>query len=481
MIGYGTMFSSILILSMGCKQRKGTKGKWSSSLHRILSDHRLKGAIAGVSVRSAKTGDLLFHHNGDTRLTPASNMKLVTGAAALEMLGSDYRFTTEVCTDGEIHDGTLSGNLYLRGKGDPTLLKEDFDQFVSQLKSIGVKRIEGNIVADESWFDDQHLSEDMIWSDEHEYYGAQISALTVSPNTDYDAGTIMVTVSGEEIGSAPEVVLHPKTSYVDIVNLATTVSSEEEGELFIKRNHGSNTITISGTISQFGDPETNWIAVWNPAAYALDLFIESLLTHHITLSGKKEFASTPSYAKTLLYKKSMPLSELLIPFMKLSNNGHAEVLLKEMGRLHSGKGSFEAGLEVVKMFLRGEGLNPNNMCLRDGSGISQMNLIQPNELSKLLYTLQTKGWFSSFFDSLPVAGAPERYVGGTLRERLRQTSAENVIFAKTGSLIGVTSLSGYIKRKEPLVFSVIMNNFLDEEEMEKIEDEIMLILAGDVL
>jgi serine-type D-Ala-D-Ala carboxypeptidase/endopeptidase (penicillin-binding protein 4) len=152
-----------------------------------------------------------------------------------------------------------------------------------------------------------------------------------------------------------------------------------------------------------------------------------------------------------------------------------------MGRLHLGKGSFEAGLEVVKMFLRGEGLNPNNMCLRDGSGISQMNLIQPNELSKLLYTLQTKVWFSSFFDSLPVAGAPERYVGGTLRERLRQTSAENVIFAKTGSLIGVTSLSGYIKRKEPLVFSVIMNNFLDEEEMEKIEDEIMLILAGDVL
>ena len=275
--------------------------------------------------------------------------------------------------------------------------------------------------------------------------------------------------------------LHPKTNYVDIVNLATTVSPEEEGEIVIKRNHGSNTITISGTISQFGDPENNWIAVWNPAAYALDLFFESLLTHHITLSGKKEIASTPSHAKTLLSKKSMPLSELLIPFMKLSNNGHAEVLLKEMGKVYAGKGSFEAGLEVVKTFLRSEGLNPNNMCLRDGSGISQMNLIQPNELSKLLYTLQNKNWFSPFFDSLPVAGSPERYVGGTLRERLKQTSAENVIFAKTGSLIGVTSLSGYIKRKEPLVFSVIINNFLDEEEMEKIEDEIMLILAGDVL
>jgi len=471
---------------MGCKQGNGTlhqKGKWSSSLHRILSDHRLKGAIAGVSVRSAKTGDLLFNHNGDTRLTPASNMKLITGAAALEMLGSDYRFTTEVCTDGEIHDQTLIGNLYLRGKGDPTLLREDFDHFVSELKSIGVKRIEGNVVADESWFDDQHHSEDMIWSDEHEYYGAQISALTVSPNTDYDAGTIMVTVSGGEIGSAPEVVLHPKTDYVDINNLATTVSTEEEGEgeLVIKRNHGSNTITISGTISQFGDPKTNWIAVWNPSAYVMDLFFESLQTHHITLSGKKEFASTPIHAKTLLSKKSMPLSELLIPFMKLSNNGHAEVLLKEMGRVHLGKGSFEAGLEVVKTFLRSEGLNPNNMCLRDGSGISQMNLIQPNELSKLLYTLQNKNWFSSFFDSLPVAGSPERFVGGTLRERFRQTSAENVIFAKTGSLIGVTSLSGYIKRKEPLVFSVIINNFLDEEEMEKIEDEIILSLAGDVL
>lgn len=409
-------------------------------------------------------------------------MKLFTAGAVLNTLGPDYRFTTEVCTDGKLHAGDLSGNLYLRGKGDPTLLPEDLENFVLELKSLGVKRIQGNLVGDESWFDAQHLSEDMVWSDEHEYYGAQISALTISPNTDYDAGTIMLTVSSEgEIGDSPEIIVSPNTHYVDVINLATIVSSEEEGDLSIKRNHGSNTIIISGTISQYAPLETRWIAVWNPSLYALEVFSERLVSHGITLTGKKELGPTPDHVTTLFTRSSMPLSELLIPFMKLSNNGHAEIFIKEMGRVHKGEGSFDAGLEVVKMFLKGEGLNPDNMCLRDGSGISQMNLIQPNELTMLLFKLQHKSWFIPFLNSLPVAGSPERLVGGTLRERFRGTTAENVVFAKTGSLIGVTSLSGYIKKEEPLIFSIVINHFLDEEEIEKVEDDILLVLSGNAL
>ncbi|WP_226657910.1 D-alanyl-D-alanine carboxypeptidase/D-alanyl-D-alanine endopeptidase [Guptibacillus hwajinpoensis] len=453
-----------------------------STLHKVLNDKRLEGAIAGVSVRSARTGAILFNQFGNTRLTPASNMKLLTAAAALHTLGPDYCFTTEICTDGIIHDGELIGNLYLRGKGDPTLLPKDLEKFALELQSLGVRRIQGDLVGDESWFDAQYLSEDMIWSDEHEYYGAQISALTISPNTDYDAGTIMLTILSEgEIGESPEFMIFPKTHYVEVVNLATIVSSKEEGDLRVKRNHGSNTITITGTVSQYAAPEKKWIAVWNPATYALEVFSETLVSYGITLSGNKVLAQTPDHVKTLLTKTSMPLSELLITFMKLSNNGHAEVLIKEMGRLRKGEGSFEAGLEVVKMFLKGEGLNPDNMCLRDGSGISQMNLIQPNELSMLLFKLQNKSWFPTFLNSLPIAGSPERLVGGTLRERFGGTSAENIVFAKTGSLIGVTSLSGYIKKEEPLIFSIMINHFLDEEETEKIEDEIMLVLSGEAL
>ena len=433
-------------------------------------------------MRCAGTGEMLFNHSGDTRLTPASNMKLFTAAAALNTLGPDYCFTTEIWTDGMLHAGDLSGNLYLRGKGDPTLLQKDLDKFAKELKSLGVKRVQGNLVGDESWFDAQHLSEDMVWSDEHEYYGAQISALTISPNTDYDAGTIMLTISSEgEIGDSPEFMVSPKTHYVDVINLATIVSSKEEGELCVKRNHGSNTIIITGTISQYAAPENKWIAVWNPASYALEVFSETLVNHGITISGNKELGPTPDRVSMLLTRSSMPLSELLFPFMKLSNNGHAEVLIKEMGRIRRGEGSFDAGLEVVKMFLKGEGLNPDNMCLRDGSGISQMNLIQPNELSMLLFKLQNKSWFPTFLNSLPIAGLPDRLVGGTLRERFGGTSAENVVFAKTGSLIGVTSLSGYIRKEEPLIFSIMINHFLDEEEIEKIEDDIILVLSGEAL
>nr|WP_273852747.1 D-alanyl-D-alanine carboxypeptidase/D-alanyl-D-alanine-endopeptidase [Pseudalkalibacillus spartinae] len=452
------------------------------SLHNVLHDKRLQGAIAGVSVRCAKSGEMLFNHFGNTRLTPASNMKLITAGAALNTLGPDYRFTTEVCTDGKLNSGDLIGNLYLRGKGDPTLLAKDLEDFALKLQSLGMKRIQGNLVGDESWFDDQHLSEDMVWSDEHEYYGAQISALTISPNTDYDAGTIMLTISSEgEIGDSPEFSVSPKTHYVDVINLATVVSSKEEGELGIKRNHGSNTIVLTGTVSQNAAPETKWIAVWNPASYAIEVFYEALERYGISISGHKKIASAPEDVSTLLTRPSMPLSELLIPFMKLSNNGHGEIFIKEMGRVRKGEGSFDAGLEVVKMFLKEEGLNPDNMCLRDGSGISQMNLIQPDEITNLLFKLQNKSWFLTFLNSLPVAGSPERLVGGTLRDRFGGTTAENIVFAKTGSLIGVTSLSGYIKKEEPLIFSIMINHFLDEEEIEKVEDDIILVLSENAL
>ncbi|WLR60007.1 D-alanyl-D-alanine carboxypeptidase/D-alanyl-D-alanine endopeptidase [Guptibacillus hwajinpoensis] len=477
----GVVISSLFLGSRYRKKRNGkiNNGKTlSHSLHSIVNDERLHGAIAGISIRCNHSGELLYDHFGDLRMTPASNMKLITAAAALEKLGADYRFSTEVETDGEIQDGRLMGNLYLKGKGDPTVLKEDLDQFALELKALGIERIQGDVIGDYSWYDEQHLSEDMVWSDEHEYYGAQISALTISPDRDFDAGTIIVEVSPGEEGDSPKVVISPTANEIQLVNNALTTSpSYGEGELHIFRQHGTNTLTISGTISKDASPEKKWIALWNPNSYALRLFKDSLKRLGIYIS-EEALKNKSTEIKTLFTKQSMPLSELLLPFMKLSNNGHAEVLIKEMGRKVRGEGSFSAGLEVVRTFLREEGLDPDNMCLRDGSGISQMNLIQPNQLSLLLFKLQSKPWFSLFLNSLPVAGIPDRLVGGTLRERLSTTSAEGVVFAKTGSLIGVTSLSGYVKTSNPLIFSIIINKFLDEEEMEKIEDELMIVLAS---
>lgn len=146
----------------------------------ILKDERLAGAVTGVSVRKADTGETIYSSSAATRLHPASNMKLLTAAAALETLGTDYQFSTEVWVDGKIKGNSLQGDLFLKGKGDPTLLKEDFDQFAKDLLASGIYQINGDLVGDDSWYDDVRLSQDLNWSDESNYTGAGVSALTLS-------------------------------------------------------------------------------------------------------------------------------------------------------------------------------------------------------------------------------------------------------------------------------------------------------------
>ncbi|WP_257008270.1 D-alanyl-D-alanine carboxypeptidase/D-alanyl-D-alanine endopeptidase [Bacillus sp. FJAT-45350] len=446
--------------------------------HLITNDTELSGVLVGVSIRSSKTGEILYEHLGDIRLRPASNMKLLTGAGALSVLGEDYKFETELLTDGKNRLGFLNGNLYIKGKGDSTLQKEDIDRLVQNVKESGVNVILGDVIADDTWYDDVRYSIDVPWSDEAAYYGAQISALTISPNNNYDAGTIQVKINeGVKIGEEAEITLHPNTDYVTISNNTKTVGNDEKNTIKITRKHGTNLITIDGDIPNNSDEISKKVAVWEPTDLVLEVVKQSLKEHGIKLMGDSKRGEVPLKAVTMMSHQSKPLSEILIPFMKLSNNTIAEGLIKELGKVKEGEGSWDKGLEVLLSELEQFGIDSYTLVLRDGSGISHVNLLTANELSNLLYKVQERGWFETYKNSLPVSGEEEELVGGTLRHRMTSPNVIGKVLAKTGTISTVSSLSGFVDcEKEELIFSIIVNNVIETEKGKEIEDAIISIL-----
>lgn len=452
-----------------------------SNIDALLKKEQLVGAVTGISIREAKTGKLIYSANGDIRLHPASNMKLLTGAAAMETLGAEYQFSTELKTDGKVRGHTLQGNLYLKGKGDPTLIPADLVRFAKDLKLKGIECIEGDLIGDDNWYDDVRLSQDLNWSDEFNYTGAQVSALTLSPDTDFDTSTVIIEVSpASKTGMSGEVKVTPANDYVEVINKAITVEKEGQQEISVNRIHGTNKIVVNGTIPLGGGNVKSWIAVWEPTAYVLNVFKSVLEENGVKFNSDSKMMTgeTPNNAWTITSKKSIPLKELFVPYMKLSNNGISEMLTKEMGRVVHGKGSWERGLQVIAETLSGFGVNIKTILLRDGSGMSHKNLIPPNELSQLLFGIQKKEWFPDYEHSLPIAGESNRLVGGTLRTRMTSGSTKGNVKAKTGLIYGVSTISGYVTSKngEKLIFSIMINNYLSTS-VTSIEDEIIKVLA----
>ncbi len=263
----------------------------------------------------------------------------------------------------------------------------------------------------------------------------------------------------------------PPTDYITIENHATTGT---ETDFQVNRVHGTNKVVITGTVAGKYD---EWVTVDDPTGYAASLFRKALAKHGVRVLGTTGRGATPEAAKSVAQRDSMPLSELLVPFLKLSNNMHAEILTKAMGRKVSGKGTWDAGLAVTLGFAAKNGVKA--VRLRDGSGLSRLDGVTPGELTGFLITMRSKPWFKTWYDALPIAGNSDRFTGGTLRSRMAGTPAANNVHAKTGSLTSVTGLSGYVTSAdgEPLVFSILTNNYLTGSPKTTVEDAIAVRLA----
>lgn len=363
-----------------------------------------------------------------------------------------------------------------------TLTIDDLDDLSKQLKKKGIRKVKGNLVADDTWYDDTRLSLDLPWSDEQEYYGAQLSGLTISPDTDYDAGTVIIQVTpATKEGKVPNIRVLPNTRYVKLFNQAKTGKADSKKTIKVTRKHGTNELYVSGSMPLNSSLSKYWIAVENPTGYTLELFKRSLEKEGIKVMGKETVGKISLAAVKLASDQSAPLKEIMKPYLKLSNNTISEVLVKELGRVKGKGGSWEHGLSVIEEQYNSLGINHEDILMRDGSGISHVNLITPNTLSHVLYKAQGTSWNHIYFDSLPMAGNSDRSVGGTLRNRMKGTPAEGKVMAKTGSISTVSSLSGYVKGEtgNKYTFSIIINNAVEENHLNDIEDEIAIILASE--
>ncbi|MFJ8696157.1 D-alanyl-D-alanine carboxypeptidase/D-alanyl-D-alanine endopeptidase [Streptomyces roseolilacinus] len=455
----------------------GLKG----AIDEILTDPRLDGGAAGVVVADATTGATLYQRDGGDRLMPASNTKIPTSVAAMALLGPDHRFRTEVLTTGRRYADTLHGDLYLRGTGDPTTLAADYDRLAARVAAAGIRRVTGRLVADDTRFDANRLGRSWAADDESSYYSAQISALTLAPDTDYDSGTVIVEAAAAGApGQRPAVTLTPRNDYVRVDNRATTVGSGRPDTLTIERAHGTNTLVISGEIPVGASSTKEWITVDEPTGYATAVFADALAVHGVRVEGPTRLGlRTPASARPVAAHESMPLRQLMHPFMKLSNNMHAEALTKAVGYEVSGSGSWDAGLAAVGAYLEKEGVDTSRLRQADGSGLSRMNLFPAGQLAALLLAVQDAPWYADWYASLPVACDPDRLVGGTLRRRMCDTPAALNARAKTGTLTGASALSGYVTDAagRRLVYSVVLNNHL-ASSVKDVEDAIVVTLAS---
>jgi len=464
--------ASVLLVMLFLSAPQLSAGTIAETIDSLLADKVLAHGIQGVVVESLKDDRVLYERNRDLVFIPASNMKLIVSAAALDRLGPDFTYQTTLWRTGPLQDGVLVGDLVLKGSGDPIFSLADLKTMVVELKKAGVKRVTGRVLGDDTRFDDVRLGWGWNWDDEPYYYSAQLSALSLNESV------VGVCVKPGNLGDRPKIVLDPPTSYMSIRNDATTGPAKSDKTISIDRLRGRNIIRVSGSVpvDYRSDQPEELITVEEPAVFAATVLKEMLVRDGIWVAGEAARGQAPAGAVQIASHTSPPLKVILARLNKPSDNLIAELLLKTLGAELRGRGTTSAGREVELEFLSEIGVDTEALSIVDGSGLSRLNYVSPGNLVRLLRFMYSHPHAKTYIDSLPVAG-----VDGTLRRRMNGSPAEKNVRAKTGYVSRVSSLSGYLTTKggEPLVFSILMNNHLcRNSEATAIQNKICEFLAS---
>ena len=405
-----------------------------------------------VVVAILPEGETIFARLAEKPLRPASTLKIVTSAAALALLKPEYTYETRILADAEPDGtGTVQGNLYLKGSGAPDLVGESWWLMARRLASQGLRRVTGDLVADESHFDPVRRPSGWPTPGADSWYNAPVGALSCN----FNVVTVHVDPSPVS-GSRPDISIEPAASYFQMLNRATTTNGPSTLKVDRFYENGQNALTITGTIRRGGGPLTFHRAVEEPALYAAHAFREIAKREGIVVEGAIVTGIAPESARELHSHESRPLGLLIRDMNKNSNNFMAEAIIKTIGAQFIGTpGTTAAGLEVVRTYLTGLGIDLSTTRLADGSGLSDETLLPARVLAELL----VRSWDDfelgpELTVSLPIGGAD-----GTLDERFVHEDARRHLRAKTGRIASALTLAGYATNRDgrPFAFVIFAN------------------------
>lgn len=430
------------------------------ALDSIFSDSMFASAHWGVLVRSLESGETVYARNAGRMFTPASNMKLVTAAAALEVLGPEYRYRTRIAATGPVRDGVLRGDLLVIGGGDPTLSERFhgsvdtlFGAWADSLRARGVRRIEGGVIGLDDVFDDVPLGRGWAWDDVEDSYSAEVGGLQLNEGF----ATVRV---GVENGRAVVTARPGAAGWIPVISDSVVIGEAgSQPRIRIQRTGVANGIRVSGSIPA----DTAWereIAIRDNTVFFATALRQALRASGIHVEGNAVDADDLPPSRfagqaVLFTHTSPPMREVLAAFMKPSQNQIGEMLVKTLGVEMRGMGTWPAGLTVIDSVMRAWQMPPRLLSQADGSGLSRYNLVAPEFLVALLEREARSPNAEVYLQALPVAGRD-----GTLAGRMRGTPAEGNVRAKTGTLSGVRGLSGYFTTAagERMAFSMIVNH-----------------------
>ena len=464
-----------------------TKASVHQFIDSLIDVPEFRSANWGVLIVDPGRGETLYARNADKLFMPASNMKLLTGSAALVQLGASYRWTTTLLARGAVREGVLAGDLVVRGNGDPSasahMQKGDalapLRSLGDSLRAHGITRVHGRLVAAASPFTDSPLGYGWSWSDLDDSYSAGVDALFFN-----EGFTAIVVRGGAKAGDPVRATTRPAVSFPALIVRAKTVapltrysspadSAIVRAGIAVGQDSSRTGVLVSGVVAA-GDSEVVEITFRDQQAAYLSALREAFASRGISVDDAR--SDTTARLDSITTQLSPTLGEVMPFFEKPSQNQIGELLLKTLALVKTGAGRADSGAAVVSRQVMAWGGEKDGLAMHDGSGLSRHDYLSPRTIIRVLSAMLAHADFRVFYDALPIAG-----VDGTIGSRMRSTPAAGNVHAKTGTLDKARSLSGYVTTSDGhmLLFSALCNNYMvPTRRVDRVSDAIAVRLAS---